>query len=228
MISIVEWQHSKLKLSALNLTLSVIGCCLVEQWIQAAGGIWWKFKCILIITLLHWGAGQSSNSTCLHFHPPLNASNLPEFPDPFFGGFLVSKKWFGELDTSYVTWHVSKKRTFYFPTHQTHFTELLSALNFGDENKECFLSGSFFETRGERTVFWRPNTNTNNIRQKISTEYEYEYYSTKIFHRIRIRILFGLKISPNTNTNSRLFECIRMYSNIFKYILSQMDIYAKF
>ena len=30
--------------------------------------------------------------------------------------------------------------------------------------------------RGERIVFWRPNTNmnTNNIRQKISTEYEYE------------------------------------------------------
>ena len=74
----------------------------------------------------------------------------------------------------------------------------------------------------------RLNTNTKNIRQKISTEYEYEYYSTKNFHRIRIRILFGLKISPNTNTNSRLFECIRIYSNIFKYILSQMDIYAKF
>ena len=147
LISIVEWQHSKLKLSALNLTLSVIGCCLVEQWIQAAGGIWWKFKCILIITLLQWGAGQSSNSTCLHFHPPLNASNLPEFPDPFFGGFLVSKKWFGELDTSYVTWHVSKKLTFYFPTHRAHFTELLSALNFADENKECFLSGSFFEKK---------------------------------------------------------------------------------
>ena len=28
--------------------------------------------------------------------------------------------------------------------------------------------------RGERIVFWRPNTNTNNIRQQFFSEYEYE------------------------------------------------------
>ena len=35
----------------------------------------------------------------------------------------------------------------------------------------------FFSTRGERIVFLRPNTNTNNIRNFFATEYEYEYYS---------------------------------------------------
>ena len=77
--------------------------------------------------------------------------------------------------------------------------------------------------RGERIVFWWPNTNTNIIRLfkndriririlfglKKATEYEYEYYSvwkkqpntnTNIIRfekidRIRIRILFGLNIS---------------------------------
>ena len=77
--------------------------------------------------------------------------------------------------------------------------------------------------RGERIVFWWPNTNTNIIRHfkndriririlfglKKATEYEYEYYSvwkkqpntnTNIIRfekidRIRIRILFGLKKS---------------------------------
>ena len=74
-------------------------------------------------------------------------------------------------------------------------------------------------SRGERIVFWRPNTNTNIIRfpktdririqilfgLPTMTEYEYEYYSapqkrpnmnTNIIRlpksdRIRIRILFG-------------------------------------
>ena len=85
------------------------------------------------------------------------------------------------------------------------------------------------QTRGERIVFWWPNTNTNIIRLfkndriririlfglKKATEYEYEYYSvwkkqpntnTNIIRfekidRIRIRILFDLKNRPNTNTN---------------------------
>ena len=39
----VKRQHSKLKLPSLNFALSVIGCCLVGQWIQVPGGIWWKF-----------------------------------------------------------------------------------------------------------------------------------------------------------------------------------------
>ena len=81
--------------------------------------------------------------------------------------------------------------------------------------------------RGERIVFWWPNTNTNIIRLfkndriririlfglKKATEYEYEYYSVWKSNRIRIRILFGLKKAteyeyysvwknrPNTNTN---------------------------
>ena len=76
-----------------------------------------------------------------------------------------------------------------------------------------------FLFRGERIVFWWPNTNTNIIRLPKNdriririlfgftkmTEYEYEYYSvfqkwpnTNIIRfekgdRIRIRILFGLK-----------------------------------
>ena len=35
--------------------------------------------------------------------------------------------------------------------------------------------------RGERIVFWGPNTNTNSIRPKKNTEYEYEYYSSIFF-----------------------------------------------
>ena len=58
-----------------------------------------------------------------------------------------------------------------------------------------------FYYRGERIVFWRPNTNTNNIRKKFATEYEYEYYSSICFHRIRIRIIFVNFFPPNTNTN---------------------------
>ena len=82
------------------------------------------------------------------------------------------------------------------------------------------VSEYFFEDRIRIriifVIFFLPNTNI--IRQKISTEYEYEYYSSKIFHRIRIWILFGLKISRNTNTNSWLFEYIQIYLNIFEYI----------
>ena len=77
-------------------------------------------------------------------------------------------------------------------------------------------------SRGERIVFWWPNTNINRLLKndririqivfalKKATEYEYEYYSawkkqpntnTNIIrfekiYRIRIRILFGLKKSP--------------------------------
>ena len=58
------------------------------------------------------------------------------------------------------------------------------------------------QNRGERIVFWRPNTNTNSIRPKKNTEYEYEYYSSFFFYRIQIRIIF-VKIFPtNTNTNT--------------------------
>ena len=92
--------------------------------------------------------------------------------------------------------------------------------------------------RGERIVFWGPNTNTNSIRPKKNTEYEYEYYSSIFFYRIRIRIIF-VKIFPtNTNTNTirqkisteyeyeyysvwkyhRIRIRIISYSNIFEYI----------
>ena len=81
-----------------------------------------------------------------------------------------------------------------------------------------------FHPRGERIVFWWPNTNTNIIRLfkndriririlfglKKATEYEYKYYlvwkkqpntNTNIIRlekidQIRIRILFGFKKSP--------------------------------
>ena len=80
--------------------------------------------------------------------------------------------------------------------------------------------------RGERIVFWGPNTNTNIIRVPKN-------------YRIRIRILFGLKKSPeyeyeyysvwknhpNTNTNIIRFENIDRiririfwYSNIIRII----------
>jgi len=76
----------------------------------------------------------------------------------------------------------------------------------------CVWSGSMGVTnRGERIVFWGPNTNTNIIRVpkndriririlfglKKSPEYEYEYYSV-------------WKYQPNTNTNILVFE---YYSN---------------
>ena len=83
-----------------------------------------------------------------------------------------------------------------------------------------------FSNRGERIVFWGPNTNTNIIRVPKND-------------RIRIRILFGLKKSPeyeyeyysvwknhpNTNTNIIRFENIDRiririfwYSNIIRII----------
>ena len=101
--------------------------------------------------------------------------------------------------------------------------------------------------RGERIVFWGPNTNTNSIRPKKNTEYEYEYYSSIFFYRIRIRIIFVKNFPTNTNTNtirqkisteyeyeyysvwkyhriririisySNIFEYIPIYSNIFKH-----------
>ena len=67
------------------------------------------------------------------------------------------------------------------------------------------------QSRGERIVFWRPNTNTNNIRKFFFTEYEYEYYSSKNFYRIRIRILFVKNFPPNTNTNIIRSENITEY-----------------
>ena len=73
--------------------------------------------------------------------------------------------------------------------------------------KVTYLQGFFFvpkfeQARGERIVFWGPNTNTNIIRVPKNdriririlfgfpklTEYEYEYYS-------------GFQKWPNTNTN---------------------------
>ena len=101
--------------------------------------------------------------------------------------------------------------------------------------------------RGERIVFWGPNTNTNSIRPKKNTEYEYEYYSSIFLYRIRIRIIFVKNFPTNTNTNtirqkisteyeyeyysvwkyhriririisySNIFEYIPIYSNIFKH-----------
>ena len=90
--------------------------------------------------------------------------------------------------------------------------------------RAIFETFDLWDIRGERIVFWWPNTNTNIIRLfnndriqirilfdlKKVTEYEYEYYSdwkkqpntnTNIIRfekmdRIRIRILFGLKKSP--------------------------------
>ena len=80
--------------------------------------------------------------------------------------------------------------------------------------------------RGERIVFWRPNTNTNIIRSSENdriririifgppkmTEYEYEYYS--VFQKW-----------PNTNTNNirssendRIRIRIICYSNIIRII----------
>ena len=71
-------------------------------------------------------------------------------------------------------------------------------------NKITFLP---LQNRGERIVFWWPNTNTNIIRLfkndririlfglKKATEYEYEYYSV-------------WKNGPNTNTNIICLEKI--------------------
>ena len=44
------------------------------------------------------------------------------------------------------------------------------------------------KNRGERIVFWPPNTNTNIFGPKIKAEYEYEYIRLKNKNRIRIRI----------------------------------------
>ena len=64
------------------------------------------------------------------------------------------------------------------------------------------MSTNFYRIR-IRIIFVKkflPNTNTNIIRQKFSTEYEYEYYSVWKYHRIRIRIV----------DYSNIFECIRI------------------
>ena len=127
----------------------------------------------------------------------------------------------------YQIWHSMKKN------HLKRYLDLMSP-----------------HIRGERIVFWGPNTNTNSIRPKKNTEYEYEYYSSIFFYRIRIRIIFVKNFPTNTNTNTirqkisteyeyeyysvwkyhRIRIRIVDYSNIFEYqtIPSRMEIYAKF
>lgn len=91
----VKLQHSKLKLPALNLALSVIGCSyLVGQWIQAGSGIWSKSNSNAFSSL-HFCSREEVKFQIghMHFHlEPLNAFNLPEqlqfrFPDSPLGDF---------------------------------------------------------------------------------------------------------------------------------------------
>ena len=74
-----KWQHPKLKLPALNLASSVIGCLLVVQWIQAVGNFDGNSSPIEMHSRHYTSlvqAGQISNLTAAFPFQTLNAVNL--------------------------------------------------------------------------------------------------------------------------------------------------------
>ena len=96
---------------------------------------------------------------------------------------------------------IQKGQTFAFTATVWH-TLMQLALFLWDVHKYHLVWWNYDRVRGERIVFWWPNTNTNIIRVPKNdriririlfgfpklTEYEYEYYS-------------GFQKWPNTNTN---------------------------